>query len=73
VVLAEGATRDGLRHLVERLHDAVVQPISVGSLTLKVGVSIGLAESVGGEADAAGLLVLADKAMYSVKRQLRRE
>ncbi len=73
VVLAEGASRSGLRHLVERLHESVVQPITVGSLNLQVGVSIGLAESVGGEADAAGLLALADKAMYSVKRDLRRE
>ena len=71
VVLAEGATADGLDALVRRLRHAVTRPVKVGTLSLQVGVSVGLAASTGGETDAATLLASADSAMYSVKRASR--
>lgn len=71
VVLADGATPEGLLALVERLQIAITSPIHTGTLNLDVGVSIGLAVSTGGEANAAGLLDVADKAMYVVKRTPR--
>jgi len=71
VVLAEGTTQDGLDPLVARLRAAVAEPVRVGALTLKVGVSIGVASSTDGAADAAGLLAASDSAMYAAKRSAR--
>jgi len=71
VVLAEGTTEEGLTPLVERLRAAVAEPVRVGALTLKVGVSIGVAASRDGAADAAGLLAASDSAMYAAKRATR--
>ena len=72
VVLAEGTTEEGLASLVNRLKSAVAEPVRVGALNLKVGVSIGVASSRDGAADAAGLLAASDSAMYAVKRGTRR-
>ncbi len=71
VVLAEGTTRAGLEPLVNRLQAAVAEPVQVGTFTLQVGVSVGLAVSTAGESDAASLLAAADDAMYAVKRAER--
>jgi diguanylate cyclase (GGDEF)-like protein len=71
VVLAEGTTQLGLEPLVARLEVVLSEPIAVGDLTLDVGVSVGVAVSTGGEADAAGLLAEADRAMYAAKRDGR--
>lgn len=71
VVLLEGPTPEGLDALVDRLRTAVAAPVRVASLTLQVGVSVGVALSTGGEADAAGLLARADSAMYDAKRRGR--
>ncbi|HEU0102769.1 MAG TPA: diguanylate cyclase [Mycobacteriales bacterium] len=71
LVLAEGTTLAGLGPLVERLVAALDEPIEVGSLTLQVGVSVGLAVSTAGDADAAGLIEAADQAMYAAKRDGR--
>ncbi len=67
VVLAEGTTKSGLEPLVQRLRQAVREPVPVGTLEVEVGVSVGLAVSTGGEADVAGLLAEADRAMYAAK------
>ncbi len=71
VVLAEGTSEEGLAPLVERLRASVAEPIRVGNLTLKVGVSVGVSVSRAGEADAASLLADADKGMYEAKRSRR--
>jgi len=71
VVLAEGTTEEGLKPLVDRLRAAVAEPVRVGALTLKVGVSIGVAASRDGAADAASLLAASDSAMYAAKRAMR--
>ena len=71
VVLAEGTTEEGLAPLVERLRGSVAEPIRVGALNLRVGVSVGVSVSRAGEADAASLLSDADKGMYEAKRASR--
>jgi diguanylate cyclase (GGDEF)-like protein/PAS domain S-box-containing protein len=68
VVLVEAATEDGVAALVHRLQDAVAAPMAIGDLDLKVGVSVGVALSVGGLLEPATLLARADRAMYDDKR-----
>ena len=68
VVLVETASEAALQVLVQRLSAEVARPVVVGHLTLEVGVSIGLALSVAGEADPHGLLAQADARMYDAKR-----
>ena len=65
VVLVEGATEEGTSLLSKRLKEAVEQPI--GKLQLEVGVSIGVAVSRSGEAEAGALLASADRSMYAAK------
>ncbi len=71
VVLVEGATAAGLAVLVGRLQQAVSLPFEVHGKSLEVGVSVGVARSEGGDADAQGLLSRADFDMYAVKRRRR--
>ena len=71
VVLVEGATREGVEALAERLRAAIAEPILLGDLDLKVGVSVGVALSVGGEAEPSALLARADRRMYADKRAAR--
>ena len=71
VVLAEGTTEEGMTPLVERLTSAVRKPVRVGSLNLRVGVSIGVALSKAGKEDPAELLAASDADMYAVKRATR--
>lgn len=71
VVLVEGVGDEGLTPLGRRLEHAVRQPIEAGP-TVSVGVSIGTATSTAGEGDAPGLLAVADRAMYDVKRHRER-
>jgi diguanylate cyclase (GGDEF)-like protein/PAS domain S-box-containing protein len=68
VVLVEGATADGVQALAERLRAAVAEPITVGDLTLNVGVSVGVATSHGGSTEPGTLLARADRGMYAEKR-----
>jgi diguanylate cyclase (GGDEF)-like protein/PAS domain S-box-containing protein len=69
VVLVQGASDRGLDALVQRLQAAVRLPLEVGSAQVQIGVSIGCALAVGGEADPAGLVAAADADMYAVKRR----
>ena len=66
VVLVEGASEAVVDALVTRLRTAVAQPLP--TLDLHMGVSIGVALSVRGEAEPKGLLDRADTAMYEEKR-----
>jgi diguanylate cyclase (GGDEF)-like protein/PAS domain S-box-containing protein len=68
VVLVEAATEEGVAALVHRLRDAVAAPMAIGDLDLKVGVSVGVALSVGGMLEPATLVARADRAMYEDKR-----
>ena len=70
VVLCEGSggTTAVVDELTARLHEYVEQPIEVGSETVSVGLSIGVAMlEPGGSCSAERLLVLADQAMYDSK------
>ena len=68
VVLVEGATPDGVEVLADRVRDAVAEPVVLGALDLKVGVSIGVALSDGGAVEPSLLLARADRRMYDDKR-----
>lgn len=68
VVLVEGATEEGTALLMKRVQEAVQEPI--GKLSIEVGVSIGMAISRSGEAEAGALLAAADRAMYSAKGEV---
>ena len=72
VVLVEAAGEHGLPALIDRLREALAQPIPLGGLTVNVGVSVGMAVAEGGSADAGTLLARADKGMYEEKRAGRR-
>ncbi len=72
VVLVEGAVEVGLAALVGRLERAINEPVRIGTLDLKVGVSIGMAVASRGLADAASLLAEADRRMYDAKRRVGR-
>jgi diguanylate cyclase (GGDEF)-like protein/PAS domain S-box-containing protein len=69
VVLVEGATEDVVEKVVERLRQAVIEPLP--TLDLKIGVSIGVALSRKGEAEPRALITAADKAMYLEKNAPR--
>ena len=66
VVLVEGATEEGLTPLVARLQEVLGE--GIGTLDLKVGVSIGVAVSRAGAIDHEELLAQADADMYAAKR-----
>ena len=65
VVLVEGADDDVVDAVVQRLRDAVSEPLP--TLDLQVGVSIGVALSARGEGQPRALLSAADAAMYQEK------
>jgi diguanylate cyclase (GGDEF)-like protein/PAS domain S-box-containing protein len=65
VVLVEGATDTVVDKVVERLRQAVSEPVP--TLDLQIGVSIGVAISRRGDAEPTGLLGAADRAMYADK------
>ncbi|MDH3438625.1 MAG: GGDEF domain-containing protein [Betaproteobacteria bacterium] len=67
-LIAELPTRDELGHLVSKLLDAVSSPLTIGSLTLSVRISIGIATYPADGTTAEALLKSADGAMYHAKR-----
>ena len=71
VILVESATDAVLDSLADRLRSTVAAPVTVGTLHLTVGVSVGVASSLGGESDPSGLLAEADRRMYAAKRHAR--
>ncbi|MCW2707827.1 MAG: hypothetical protein QOJ48_1893 [Frankiales bacterium] len=66
VVLVEGASDAVVHTVVERLRQAVSEPLP--TLDLEVGVSVGVALSARGDAEPRTLLNAADRAMYSEKK-----
>lgn len=67
-LIAELATRDELGHLASKLLDAVSSPLTIGSLTLSIRISIGIATYPADGTTAEALLKSADGAMYNAKR-----
>jgi diguanylate cyclase (GGDEF)-like protein len=64
VVVCEGVDADALRHLGQRLLDAVRQPLTLGRTRHEVSASVGLAL---GLEDPDGLVGAADDAVYRAK------
>lgn len=54
--------------IAQRLLDAVAEPLIIGTESVTVSVSIGVAVSDGGAVDPEALVRLADDAMYAAKR-----
>ncbi|MBV5295167.1 MAG: diguanylate cyclase [Curvibacter lanceolatus] len=72
-VLQRGVqSREQARQLVQRVHQALSQPITVESLRLHVGASIGVALCPDDGDQAEALLRQADLAMYARKKQRAR-
>ncbi|MBB3675793.1 putative bifunctional diguanylate cyclase/phosphodiesterase [Modestobacter versicolor] len=72
VVLVEPVAHEGdLLELAERLITSISEPIGAGGHTVRIGVSVGVAVSRDGIADADVLFAEADTATYRAKRQGR--
>jgi diguanylate cyclase (GGDEF)-like protein len=69
VVLPHLTDTDQARDLAHQVKDAIRQPIDLSTLTLEVGVSIGVAGYPEHGDDPTTLLQRADIAMYSAKRE----
>ena len=67
-LLITNVTPEGLAHVAERVREAAATPIQAGSLTLRVGFSLGLASAPRDGRDAASLLEAADARMYRDKQ-----
>jgi diguanylate cyclase (GGDEF)-like protein/PAS domain S-box-containing protein len=69
VVLVEGVDAvTGRPGLMERIRAAFREPVVVGTVTVRLSVSVGVANSSAGDHDADALLHRADRAMYAEKR-----
>ncbi len=53
---------------MDRIRDALSEPIVTDEATITVPASLGLASTPAGELDASALLIEADRAMYADKR-----
>ena len=67
-VLCERTSAADAEHVVERVHQAVAQPVIVGDMRLTVTASVGMQTSHAGNDDPRQLLQRADAAMYEHKR-----
>ena len=68
VVLSHPVLPSDAFRLEERLRAAFDEPFTVGSESLHIRISLGVATATGGE-DVCRLLRRADQAMYADKRQ----
>jgi diguanylate cyclase (GGDEF)-like protein len=68
VLLCPGTDEGTAVRIAQRIIDAIRSPLSVGEVTVQLGVSVGVAHQDGDLADADGLLIEADRAMYVAKR-----
>jgi diguanylate cyclase (GGDEF)-like protein len=67
ILLGEMKSPDDCIDILDRLLEAVSQPVSIGNKTAHVTASIGVATFPHGANDAESLLKLADQAMYLAK------
>jgi diguanylate cyclase (GGDEF)-like protein len=67
-LLPDGLSREQLIQVAQKLFDAVSAPAKIGTLTVTVRPSIGIAAFPADGASAEALLESADAAMYSAKR-----
>jgi diguanylate cyclase (GGDEF)-like protein len=72
-VLLDGASPEEVRAIEDRIVDAVKAPFELAhGHMVEVGVSLGIAYAVGGDADVESLLRVADLLMYAVKEARHR-
>jgi diguanylate cyclase (GGDEF)-like protein/PAS domain S-box-containing protein len=71
VVLQETGSRDSVTEVTRRILDSVAEPVSIGTTSVRVLASIGIAHVVEPNIDVAAdeLLDAADLAMYEAKRR----
>jgi diguanylate cyclase (GGDEF)-like protein len=67
VVIGERTDLEEATSLADRVMEAVTGSVDLGSVSVEVGVSIGIVVAVGGLLDAEHLLARADQAMYTAK------
>lgn len=67
VVIGERTDLEAATRVADRLMQAVTRSVDLGSVSVEVGVSIGIVVAVGGKLDAEHLLARADQAMYTAK------
>ncbi len=68
VLLCPGTDEAAAVRIGQRIVDAIRAPLSVGEVTVQLGVSVGVAHQDGELCDADALLIEADRAMYVAKR-----
>jgi diguanylate cyclase (GGDEF)-like protein len=71
VLQRDVADETGARDFAERLMEAIRQPCTLHSSTIRTGASIGVALMDGSQSDVVRLLSLADIALYEAKRENR--
>ena len=71
VLLCPGTDEGAAVRIAQRIVDAIRSPLSVGEVTVQLGVSVGIAHHNGELADADSLLIEADRAMFVAKRSGR--
>ena len=70
VVVYEGADDNAVHSLVDRIYDALIDPIDIGGgVTVRCPASVGIADTRSTASDAAALIGAADHAMLEVKKQ----
>jgi diguanylate cyclase (GGDEF)-like protein len=69
IVLLEEVSQDTLESLQQRLRDEIEMPVEFEGLTLRVGVSIGVAIFPDNGANLDDLVKIADRNMYRDKGQ----
>lgn len=67
LILGGLGAMDGVRHLLDRIIEAVCTPMVIEGSLINVGASFGVAFFPGDDADAEGLIRKADLALYQAK------
>ena len=68
VILTSVKTREAVAGVAEKLLQAISQPITLAGKELQLGASIGIARYPDDATVAGELTILADRAMYRVKK-----
>jgi len=71
VVLLPAVAEAGVQQVVDKVREALLQPVPTHGRELTVGASIGVVEFKPGDAGAEELIARADQAMYAAKRDGR--
>lgn len=69
IILLTNSEPDTVRRIAERILSVIGRKMAIGDRSLRLSASIGVAQPTTSSTTAAGLLELADRAMYNVKRE----